>query len=546
MNRPFFNEIVFLDDFFRSDENGLQSHPVNRRFLRGLFSSACRSLGIAAREECPVSDGGAIPIAEIMGLLGLPLTKEGWAGSVIADLEPAFSKLDVLKLERKSLVIGWGLAPSLLKYIDSRGATFIDVEVHSLRFSRHLHLGVRTNCKKIAAIFSRIKVPDEVFEGAAIGIKALFSRRGDNALFCRDSRVGIFLGQTEVDLALVSNGKLVSPRDVAEKVAELATSVDILAIKPHPYQGNTTLLDDLMRLPNAIKVERNMYAMLCADNAEFVAGISSGALAEAEFFGCRKERLAEQDRNNATYLPKNCTDWIPVGSEIASLPVMRDIVGRSYFPFFLTPKRNYKSVISAANSDLLDQAFGVRWGLQLDAAGLRCSPRVALNEGVRFESGSSYADALNSGWHEPEAWGVWSAEDNASLLLVLDTATLPCAGQVQVVLTGSLYRPEGSASVGLTARISGKSCQVMQSDGLSVSILCNFEAQELRAKPLLLIDISVQGAHRPCDVSNSTDSRRLGLGLHLLTAVALDDSQADIGLVESGASVDWETAAMSC
>jgi hypothetical protein len=513
-----FDEIIFLDDFFRSEEIGLQSHPSNRRFLRGLFDFAGQSLGIPMREEYPTSNGGRIPVGLMMDLLSLPRAVEGWASAAIADLQPAFKGCEVRGFGERSLIIGWGMPPSLLKYIASRGAVFIDVEVHPLRFSRHLHLGVRTNSRRISRILSKIRTPDEAFQSAAIGMKAMFSRRGDGALLCRDSRVGVFLGQTEVDLALVSNGRLVRPADVAERVADLAAEVDVLAIKPHPYQENTALLDDLLRrIPNAIKIESNIYAMLCAENIEFFAGISSGALTEAEYFGRRKEMLVEPDRNNTVHLPGGCTDWIPVGSEIASLPVMRDIVGRVRVPFFLMPRRRYSAVMSAANADMVDRAFGFRWGLQLDAAGLRSSPKVALGEDVRFGSGSPYAGALLSGWHEPEIWGAWSSGEKAALLFVLDTTKLPATGQLRVAVAGALYQPSGSAQVALEVQINGRICQAARaSDSLTLS--CDLDVQQLRAKPFLAVELVVNGAHRPCDVSESADARYLGFGLRLLKA----------------------------
>lgn len=472
-----------------------------------------------------------------MDSLNLPRTKDGWASAAIADLKPA-PELNVLGLGEKSLVIGWGMPPSVLQYIRSCGASFIDVEVHSLRFSRHLHLGVRTNNRKIATVFSRVKVPNETFQSAVIGMKALFSRRGDSAMFCRDSRVGVFLGQTEVDLALVCNGQLVRPMDVIEKVACLAATVDVLAIKPHPYQENTAQLDDLFRrIPNAVEVDCNIYAMLCAENVDFFAGISSGALIEAEYFGRRKERIIEQDRNNAAYLPVDCSDWIPVGSEIASLPVMRDAVSRSCVPFFLMPRRRYAAVISTANSGLIDQAFGVRWGLQLDAAGVRSTPRVALGGDVRFGSDSAYAPGLTSGWHEPETWGVWSSGGKASFLLMLDTAELHAVERVRITVIGALYQPKGSPSVELEVRINGETCQPIKIDE-SLMFFRDFEACQLHAKSFLMAEFLVKGAHRPCDLSPSTDARCLGFGLHLLRADALNSGEDEAASVDSREPVD--------
>ncbi|MET3393613.1 hypothetical protein ABIC33_004281 [Variovorax sp. 1140] len=529
-----FDEIIFLDDFFRSEEIGLQSHPSNRRFLRGLFEFAGQSLGIAMREEYPVSSGGRIPVGLMMDSLGLPRTVEGWASAAIADLQPAFRGCEIGVLGERSLVIGWGMPPSLLNYIASRGASFIDVEVHPLRFSRHLHLGMRTNNRRIARILSKVRIPDEAFQSAAIGMKAMFSRRGDGALLCRDAKVGVFLGQTEVDLALVCDGRLISPTDVMDRVAELAASVDILAIKPHPYQQNTTFLDDLLeRVPNAIKIESNIYAMLCAGNIEFFSAISSGALTEAEYFGHRKEALITPDRNNVERLPDGCTEWIPVGSEVASLPVMKDVVRRARVPLFLRPRKRYSAVISSANAEMVDRAFGFRWGLQLDAAGLRSSSKVPLGGDVHFGSGSPHSAGLAAGWHEPEPWGVWSADGAASFLLMLDTTGLPAAGRVQVAVTGTLYQPSGSAPVELDLRINGCTCQFARTGDL-LRFFCDLDVQKLRGRPLLDAEILVSGAHRPCDVTESADARRLGFGLHLLRVdvVSVGDGSREAASVE--------------
>lgn len=468
------------------------------------------------REEYPVSSGGRIPVGLMIDSLGLPRTVEGWASAAIADLQPAFRGCEINGFGERSLIIGWGMQPSMLKYIASLGASFIDVEVHPLRFSRHLHLGVRTNNRRIARILSKIRIPEEAFQSAAIGMKAMFSRRGDGALLCRDAKVGVFLGQTEVDLALVCDGRLVSPADVMDRVAQLAATVDLLAIKPHPYQENTALLDGLFeRIPNAVKTESNIYAMLCAGNIEFFSAISSGALTEAEYFGHRKEALMTPDRNNAAHLPDGCTEWIPVGSEVASLPVMKDVVGRARVPFFLMPRKRYSTVMSSTNAEMVDRAFGFRWGLQLEAAGLRSSPKVALGGDVRFGSGSPHAAGLAAGWHEPEPWGVWSAENSASFLLVLDTAELPAAGMVRVTVTGAPYQPSESAPVELDLRINGCACQAFKT-GDSLRFFCDLDTRKLHVRPLLDAEIFVTGAHRPCDVAESADARRIGFGLQLL------------------------------
>jgi hypothetical protein len=194
---------------------------------------------------------------------------------------------------------------------------------------------------------------------------------------------------------------------------------------------------------------------------------------------------------------------------------MKDVVGRARVPFFLMPRKRYSTVMSSTNAEMVDRAFGFRWGLQLEAAGLRSSPKVALGGDVRFGSGSPHAAGLAAGWHEPEPWGVWSAESSASFLLVLDTAELPATGMVRVTVTGAPYQPSESAPVELDLRINGCACQAFKT-GDSLRFFCDLDTRKLHVRPLLDAEIFVTGAHRPCDVAESADARRIGFGLQLL------------------------------
>jgi hypothetical protein len=258
--------------------------------------------------------------------------------------------------------------------------------------------------------------------------------------------------------------------------------------------------------------------MLCAENVAFFSGISSGALTEAEYFGQRAERVVEQDRNNPALLPADCSGWFPVGSEVASLQVMKDVLGRSYLPAFLIPKGRYAEAVSTADPNVFDQAFGMRWGLQLDAEGLRSCPKVAVDEEVRFGSDSPYASALGNGWHTPEPWGAWSSEDLASVLLMIDAATIPAHGKVRIIVTGSPCQSSEAHRFAIELRINGNKCEFVRGSEAQLVLACELDSAELRSRPLLAAEFLIQGASRPCDVSDSMDCRRLGFGLHSLKA----------------------------
>lgn len=229
-----FREIIFMDDFFRSSDNTLQSHPANRRFLCVAFGLPARRLGMPFREMFPRSEGGELDIAAMMGALSLPRRPEGWAQASIADLGPLAEAGLMPRFHPGMLVLGWGLSPSLMHAIDRGGASFIDLEIAPIRFASHLAFCARTNDRLIEAALAAWRIDEESYWNEAAVLQGYFSRRSAPFLFGRDLRVGLFCGQTAVDLALVRDGKIARPLNALEEVRELAGRVDLLVIKPIP------------------------------------------------------------------------------------------------------------------------------------------------------------------------------------------------------------------------------------------------------------------------------------------------------------------------
>lgn len=96
MQNTRFEEIVFVGDFFRSSVNLLQSHPGNRRFLRG-----------------------ELDVGAMMRALVLALTPNvaGWASNRIADLKPLVELELLPRFMPHTLMVGWGMGPALLRSI---------------------------------------------------------------------------------------------------------------------------------------------------------------------------------------------------------------------------------------------------------------------------------------------------------------------------------------------------------------------------------------------------------------------------------------------
>jgi hypothetical protein len=98
MNPPRFDEVVFMDDFFRSADNQLDSHPTNLRFLRALLAGGLHRFGMRVRQAIAQSDGGTVPVATLMQQLGLDCSVSGWAAATVAELEQALDKVHPMQL----------------------------------------------------------------------------------------------------------------------------------------------------------------------------------------------------------------------------------------------------------------------------------------------------------------------------------------------------------------------------------------------------------------------------------------------------------------
>ena len=408
-----FNHIIFADDFFRSAANGLQYHVANRRFLRGFFDSTLGRLGLPVREAAPLSEGGRIDVARLMARLDLPCTPAGWARACIADLLPVHGRDGMPAFDPGGLVIGWGLTPALQHCIARSGASYLDIEIDPRRFTEHLHFCARTNDPVIEAALQARRVDEEVFWNHAAALKGFFARHGAPSLFDPRLRVGLFFGQSLVDLSLVSGGRTMHPASVIAPLRELAQGVDLLVVKPHPYEPALHDLAPIARaIPNVAWTHENTYALLSAANVHFAASLSSSVLTEARYFRKPAHALIRADRNAAGQLPVACSAWIPVGAGIGAMDFMATVCGGEGGD---AARRHFAAWPAAA----IDRAFMTRWGFDDQSRGLRDVPELQLGRPYLFHPGSPATGWLSHGWSAPGAEGAKSAGELACLVVPL-------------------------------------------------------------------------------------------------------------------------------
>jgi hypothetical protein len=523
---PPIEEVVFVDDFLRADETGLfAASRGNRQFLRAFFGTAAARLGWRVREISPQSQGGKIPLVDIMAALSLPRSPEGWAAACAADLSQAADHLQELAVTPASLVIGWGMPASVLQYIDRQGAAFIDVEIHSIRFTRDLHLAMRTNDAGIRHELEQLRIDDELFWAAAAGLRGHFARRSKTFIARPDLSVGVFVGQMDIDMALVRDGRLIGPANFIEQIAQWAQQVDLLAICPHPAQDDASLLHGLLdRIPNATLISRNTYNLLCAENLAFVGAISSGVLKEASYLGCNDIRqLAVDDRNIASRLPATCSPWIPVRLEVASLRSL-DALSKARQGSPVPPAPIGQP--TAFPDDMLNTIFGYRWGFDPYANGLPKLPTLVpgASLSIAADAPGAASVAFGHGWHTPEPWGVWSAEPRACLPVLLEEIE-PGVGY-ELALYGHPWVPAGATPPAIRLVVNGRECQLRASQESGMEWVVQLDADTLQNR-LLLITADVRNALRPCDVGGApNDKRAFGLGMRYLTLQKISPAEA--------------------
>lgn len=515
-----FDEIVFLDNFFRSSDNLLSSHPANRRFLRRTFGPPVTRLGMSCRELAARSEGGELDVAAMMRTLGLPQGPPGWAMTCVADLSRLLDLGLMPRFTPRTLVIGWGMPPSLMHLLDRQGVSFLDVEIAPIRFATHLNFCARTNDRQVEAGLERWRIDDEVFWNEATVLQGYFSRRSAPSLFHADLRIGLFCGQSAIDLALVSDGKIARPIDALDTVRALAKEVDLLVIKPHPYEPEHSQLAELASgISNVAWTDANFYALLCADNLRLVCGLSSGALREAPYFQKQVVQLIEPDRNNRATLPAACSDWIPVGPGIASLNFLAD--GCLAHPVAPSPPA------SRFPEDALDRVFGLRWGLDAQNAGLSESPALQPGRTYALRDGSMPASWLSFGWGNPGIAGVAVAAARACIVIPLAAGSWPDGAVPAIRVNGKPCR-QGDERFRLSARLEPPAAPRLLVLDIEVGGRSGFRLRELCVRAATA---GALAAASPTSATTHTAAAAtlagLALGAAALLASSMDSAAAD-------------------
>jgi hypothetical protein len=96
----------------------------------------------------------------------------------------------------------------------------------------------------------------------------------------------LLVGQTRVDRALVSQGRLLDLRDFAAPLHAAIGREGSVLFKPHPYNADGFGLHEVgLPLRRIRESADNAYVLMAQDSIRRVVGVSSSLVAEARFFG---------------------------------------------------------------------------------------------------------------------------------------------------------------------------------------------------------------------------------------------------------------------
>jgi hypothetical protein len=124
---------------------------------------------------------------------------------------------------------------------------------------------------------------------------------------------------------------------------------------------------------------------------------------------------------------------------------------------------------------------------------------------------------LVAGFTWPEAWGIWSDEEQAEIKFSLSKSPFQ---PVSVVLTSTAWLAKGHESFTATAFFKGKQVASHEfSDPKAIDWQFNIAPQDIGADREIVIKLKFTNSTTPLKVGQSADPRKLGVGLQTLKVI---------------------------
>lgn len=275
------------DKLFKSSQNGniLWFHRLVRR---ALGAATCLPVQALVWDEPGIApEGGQAVGFDTPGFYtaaGASPDLEGWVSLFDA---PDLTHEAVARLAASFAgavaVVGFELPEITKRLLTLLGIPWVDVNIHPYRFGPDILFAIQTVHPEILSRLVRHHAEDHVFEPwadllAATAVK--MPPRAPTEANC------LLIGQTQVDRALISGGRLLDLGHFAPALHAVLGPEGPVLFKPHPYNPDGFGLHHIgLRLSRIRETRENAYVLLAQDAIRTVVGVSSSVVAEARFFG---------------------------------------------------------------------------------------------------------------------------------------------------------------------------------------------------------------------------------------------------------------------
>jgi hypothetical protein len=407
-------------DLLRNTENSLPNVDFVNRWCLNFIRPTLTSLGVEVESVTTSAQGGSFPTAEFVTACGEEPGLSAWTRLFS---RTALSRRAEEILEehfRCELVVG-AIPPFLALFLERRSIPFVDIDVDAVRFGKDLFLRARTTAGDIARVFRAEDVPASFLRAEAGLLAGRLAWHGPQITFGSARRVGLFIGQTDVDLSLFAGGVIMRPADFIPEACSFFAECDLVLLSPHPYIQRLDNLAPLRAaLPNGIYCGVNTYALLSHPLVTHVCGISSSVLTEAEYFGKRRKMLIEADFFYLARVVRSLSPNYRVGPHT----FLRALAG--YFSGDSGTPEEYR----VAGGYSLRESWNVNYSLDLGATS--GFGRLSPGEPMEFANTWPRREVFVNGWTKGDEHGIWKSPGESILVL-------QAPGAERITLT--LYSP---------------------------------------------------------------------------------------------------------
>ncbi len=494
--------VVLTYDLGRGPLAGLPDPTANVRWLSGGLAPIFEKLGLKFSVLAGTDVGGDFNTATLYASAHLEPSVENCVKLFSGPWPIQTIELFGRAIGAEALVLGFGLSPAMIRALCRRKTPFIDLEVHPVRFARDLYLRARTADSQAASALEAIAGDDDTLAVDAALHQSNARLFGGGQRYAAAGDIALFAGQARFDASLVKNGRLTSPEDYLADIQQIAAGHDLMLVRPHPYESDTSHLGPLLRtIPNSILVEDSTYALLTEVSLRTVVALSSSVLNEADIMGKATCRLLTPDIALESLTDTGLKEF-RIGPAIFSPRFWASVTGQ-------LAQKGKPARREPDTPGALRYSYGRSWGMNRDA-GRSNFPLLTAGGRVEAADTAAFTAMLTSGWNVAESVGAWSRLDTATICLRLAPDVQGVSIQVSDGIAA--WRPGVEFSVCLADR------RRIPADMQTFTLTSDPREIVLPVEPgsgFVAIQLACSAPLTPSDAGFvPVDTRRLGVLLH--------------------------------